>query len=670
MGATASGGLAAEPSLPPVDVGLSGGLIMPSLPEVPASGAVGCATAPSEASEVRGDFSLAMEARQSFLVGSQLTRHQLDRHSLVQAKLHRLVHRAHATLAKQTRDAVGAFEHGTHERVHLRFSRHSRFFLPRKPSKGFRASQFEFPCSHARQLSVVPRRQGREDANSHSADSGLIRVKPTCCISIRLLTAGGCVQNMRGMSYLVLARKYRPQKFEDLLGQEHVARTLTNAIKMGRVHHAFLFTGARGIGKTSAARILAKALCCAQGPTATPCGTCAICQSISSGQSVDVQEIDGASNTGVDDVRTLREGVRYLPAEARKKVYIIDEVHMLSTSAFNALLKTLEEPPEHVVFIFATTEVHKIPATIMSRCQRYDFKLLPSKVLADHLARILTNEKIAFEPDAVRLVAREAAGSVRDGLSLLDQVVAYVGDETLTRDKVAEVLGVADRRLLYQLADKVLARDVAETLRQVADAVDRGVDLMQMARAFLGFLHDIEILTAVPDAEDLIDATAEEVAETKALAGKAGKGLACSLFDRWARAVEDAARSQTPRLLLEMALVDLCNAEPLLPLGDLLDRLEKLEGRLARAGRLPARPASSESRPRGAAARQSAPARRGDGSGNGAAAAARFGHRRSVAQGARIVRTPARHGRRAGPRRSRRLGGRRGHAAVLAKVRP
>jgi DNA polymerase-3 subunit gamma/tau len=411
------------------------------------------------------------------------------------------------------------------------------------------------------------------------------------------------------MSYLVLARKYRPQKFEDLLGQEHVARTLTNAINMGRVHHAFLFTGARGIGKTSAARILARALCCAQGPTATPCGTCAICQSISSGQSVDIQEIDGASNTGVDDVRALREGVRYLPAEARKKVYIIDEVHMLSTSAFNALLKTLEEPPEHVVFIFATTEVHKIPATIMSRCQRYDFKLLPSKVLAEHLTRILTNEKIACEPDAVRLVAREAAGSVRDGLSLLDQVVAYVGQETLTREKVAEVLGVADRRLLYQLADKVLARDVAATLRLVADAVDRGVDLMQMARALLGFLHDIEILAAVPDADDLIDATAEEAAETKALAGKAGKGLAISLFDRWARAVEDAARSQTPRLVLEMALVDLCNAEPMLPLGDLLDRLEKLEGRLAGTGALPARPALAESRPRGVPpARQSAPA--------------------------------------------------------------
>jgi DNA polymerase III subunit gamma/tau len=391
------------------------------------------------------------------------------------------------------------------------------------------------------------------------------------------------------VSYLVLARKYRPQKFDDLLGQEHVARTLTNAISMGRVHHAFLFTGARGIGKTSAARILAKALCCAQGPTANPCGTCAICQSIVNGQSVDVQEIDGASNTGVDDVRALREGVRYLPAEARKKVYIIDEVHMLSTSAFNALLKTLEEPPEHVVFIFATTEVHKIPATIMSRCQRYDFKLLSSHDLSGHLTRILASEGIACDADAVRLVAREAAGSVRDGLSLLDQVVAYVGQDKVTREKVAEVLGVADRRLLFQLADKVLARDVAATLRTVADALDRGVDLMQMSRTFLGFLHDLEIVAAVPDAQDLIDATPEEAAETRTLAGKAGKALVLSLFDRWARAVEDAGRSQTPRLVLEMALVDLCQAEPLLPLGDLLDRLEKLEGRLAAAGALPTR---------------------------------------------------------------------------------
>jgi DNA polymerase-3 subunit gamma/tau len=391
------------------------------------------------------------------------------------------------------------------------------------------------------------------------------------------------------VSYLVLARKYRPQRFDDLVGQEHVARTLTNAIALERVHHAFLFTGARGIGKTSAARILAKALCCEKGPTANPCGTCAICQSISSGQSVDILEIDGASNTGVDDVRTLREGVRYMPAEARKKVYIIDEVHMLSTSAFNALLKTLEEPPAHVVFIFATTEVHKIPATIMSRCQRYDFKLLTTAALTEHLGRILEAEKIAFEPDAVRLVAREAAGSVRDSLSLLDQVVAYVGSDTLTRQRVADVLGVADRRLLFQVAETVLARDVATVLRTVAAAVDRGLDLGQFSRAFLGYLHDLEIIALVPDAADLVDASPEELSESKALVAKVQKGVFTTLFDRWARAVDEAARSQTPRLVLEMALVDLCQAEPLLPLGDLLERLDRLEGRLSSGAPAPAR---------------------------------------------------------------------------------
>jgi len=399
------------------------------------------------------------------------------------------------------------------------------------------------------------------------------------------------------VSYLVLARKYRPQRFDDLVGQEHVARTLTNAIALDRVHHAFLFTGARGIGKTSAARILAKALCCEKGPTANPCGVCAICQSVASGQSVDVLEIDGASNTGVDDVRTLREGVRYLPAEARKKVYIIDEVHMLSTSAFNALLKTLEEPPAHVVFIFATTEVHKIPATILSRCQRYDFKLLSTNALTAHLAHVLAAEKIDCEPEAVRLLAREAAGSVRDGLSLLDQVLAYVGSEKVTRERVAEVLGVADRTLLFHLAGAVLGREVATALRALADAVDRGVDLVQLARGFLGLLHDLEIAALVPDAADLIDATPEEIAEARKLSEKTPRGLVTSLFERWARAVEDAARSQTPRLIVEMALVDLCFAEPLLPLGDLLERLEKLEGRLGSSSAAPP-PAAHAGEPR------------------------------------------------------------------------
>jgi DNA polymerase-3 subunit gamma/tau len=350
------------------------------------------------------------------------------------------------------------------------------------------------------------------------------------------------------------------------------------------VHHAFLFTGARGVGKTSAARILAKALCCAQGPTATPCGVCDFCTEIASGQSVDVLEIDGASNTGVDDVRTLREGVRYLPSKGRKKVYIIDEVHMLSTSAFNALLKTLEEPPPHVVFIFATTEVHKIPSTIMSRCQRYDFKLVSTARIAEHLGSILEKERIAFEPDALRLVARQAAGSVRDALSLVDQVIAYVGDASINRERVAEVLGVADRSLLFALAEAVIARDVGAALRLVSLAVDRGIDVGQIAKSFLAHLHDLEIVGLVADPSAIVDASAEELAEARALASKAPRGLLGALFDRWARAVEEAGKSQTPRLIFEMAVVDLCFTEPLLPLGDLLQRLEELEGRLGQGG--------------------------------------------------------------------------------------
>ena len=395
------------------------------------------------------------------------------------------------------------------------------------------------------------------------------------------------------MSYLVLARKYRPQRFSELIGQEHVARTLSNAIAANRVHHAFLFTGARGVGKTSAARILAKALSCEKGPTAEPCGVCDICQEIAGGRSVDVIEIDAASNTKVEETKSVLEGVRYLPARARRKVYIIDEVHMLSAHSWNALLKTLEEPPPHVVFVFATTEVHKIPGTILSRCQRFDFKLISTPRLAAHLTEILKAEKIDATPEAVRLVARQAAGSVRDGLSLLDQTIAYVGSEKLTAEVTADVLGIADRQLLVGLATAALDRDPGNALRLIARAADRGVDLGQLGRSFLGFLRDLEIIVSVKPAPgvelgDLIDATPEEIDEAKGLAERGAPGLFTVLFDRWARAVEEASQLPTPRLLYEMAAIDLCAAEPLVPLGDLLQRLDDLEARLRGARPAPA----------------------------------------------------------------------------------
>jgi DNA polymerase-3 subunit gamma/tau len=387
------------------------------------------------------------------------------------------------------------------------------------------------------------------------------------------------------VSYLVLARKYRPQRFSELIGQEHVARTLSNAIAANRVHHAFLFTGARGVGKTSAARILAKALSCEKGPTAEPCGVCDICQEIAGGRAVDVIEIDAASNTKVEETKSVLEGVRYLPARARRKVYIIDEVHMLSAHSWNALLKTLEEPPPHVVFVFATTEAHKIPGTILSRCQRFDFKLISTARLSTHLTEILKAEKIDATPEAIRLVARQAAGSVRDGLSLLDQTIAYVGSETLTAEVTADVLGIADRQLLVGLATAALDRDPGSALRLIARAADRGVDLGQLGRSFLAFLRDLEVVASVKPAPgvelaDLIDATPEEIEEMKGLAERAGAGLTTVLFDRWARAVDEASRLPVPRLLYEMAAIDLCAAEPLVPLGDLLQRLDDLEGRL------------------------------------------------------------------------------------------
>jgi DNA polymerase-3 subunit gamma/tau len=409
------------------------------------------------------------------------------------------------------------------------------------------------------------------------------------------------------MSYLVLARKYRPQRFADLVGQEHVSRTLTNAILGNRVHHAFLFTGARGVGKTSAARILAKALCCEKGPTPEPCGVCEQCLEIAGGRSVDVVEIDAASNTKVEETKSVLEGVRYAPARARSKVYIIDEVHMLSSHSFNALLKTLEEPPPHVVFVFATTEVHKIPVTILSRCQRFDFKLISTARLTEHLAGVLAKEQLGADEEAVRVIARQAAGSVRDGLSLLDQVIAYVGDGDgqLSRAVVTDVLGVADRRLLVELAGHILARDAGATLRTLARAADGGIDLGQLSRVFLGFLRDLEIASRVKDAQDLLDVTPDELREVEALVARGAPGVYAVLFERWARLVDEASKSQTPRLLVEMAAVELCAAEPLLPIGDLLDRLDELEARLAgggstpraggSAGGVPSRPSPSSS---------------------------------------------------------------------------
>ena len=295
------------------------------------------------------------------------------------------------------------------------------------------------------------------------------------------------------MSYLVLARKYRPQTFEQVIGQEHVTRTLQNAIRRGRIHHAFLFCGGRGTGKTTTARILAKALSCDKAPTPEPCNVCPACVEITNGTSVDVQEIDAASQNRVEDIRELRESIRYAPVRGKKKLYILDEVHMLSTSAFNALLKTLEEPPPHALFVFATTDPHKLPQTILSRVQRYDFKLVPTGRLVEHLGDVLARESIEFDPSALYIVAREGAGSVRDSLSLLDQVLASA-EGRLTEDHVAAVLGVADRRLILTLGQALAGRDPATALSLIDDAFRRGFDLPQLARTLLAHLRDLVVV--------------------------------------------------------------------------------------------------------------------------------------------------------------------------------
>jgi DNA polymerase-3 subunit gamma/tau len=397
------------------------------------------------------------------------------------------------------------------------------------------------------------------------------------------------------VSYLVLARKYRPQTFEDLVGQDHVARTLASAIATRRVAHAFLFTGVRGVGKTTSARLLAKCLNCVgplgtrTEPTATPCNECAPCREITAGYDLDVQEIDGASYNGVDEVRRLQEGMTFRPARDRFKVYIVDEVHMLSTAAWNAFLKTLEEPPAHVKFIFATTEVHKVPVTILSRCQRYDFKLIPTQVIARRLEQVLAQEKIVADASAVQVLAREAAGSMRDAMSLLDQVIAFSG-ENLTGDDVTRVLGVADRAILHELATALVSGDAAACLSVVDRLASQGFDLAHVARDVLRHLRNLVVAKACvpaqgagessPSLRELLDLADEEVRDVVDLASGTELDDLSRLFQGFSRAFDDIVRSGQPRMAIEMALVRLARRPPLLPLDELLARVGDLERRL------------------------------------------------------------------------------------------
>ncbi|MBI5561865.1 MAG: DNA polymerase III subunit gamma/tau [Deltaproteobacteria bacterium] len=379
-------------------------------------------------------------------------------------------------------------------------------------------------------------------------------------------------------SYQVIARKWRPSLFEEIVGQAHVTTTLKNAVASGRIAHAYLFCGPRGVGKTTAARILAKCLNCANGPTAAPCNECGVCKSVAAGSSVDVIEIDGASNNGVENVRELRESVRYLPGSGKYKVYIVDEVHMLSTAAFNALLKTLEEPPPHAVFILATTESHKIPATIVSRCQRFDFRRIPFKDIQAHLKKIVTAESIGFEEEALYTIAREADGSLRDAQSLLEQVAAYSA-ERVTDASVAEALGLLDRNILYDLSQAILSSDGRACLNHVEKIYDFGYDLKRACASLLGYLRDLAVwkaagATALPN---LPDADLERLG---AQADSASAERLQMIFGIMSKGYEEIGRASEPRHSLEMSLLRAAHAEGLESVQSAIARLAELKRQL------------------------------------------------------------------------------------------
>ncbi|MBN2361166.1 MAG: DNA polymerase III subunit gamma/tau [Deltaproteobacteria bacterium] len=379
------------------------------------------------------------------------------------------------------------------------------------------------------------------------------------------------------MSYLVLARKWRPQRFADVVGQDHVVHTLQNALNKGRIAHAFLFTGARGVGKTTAARLLAKALQCAQGPTAEPCGTCRACLDVTEGRAIDVLEIDGASNRGIDQVRELRDGVRYLPQAARFKIVIIDEVHMLTVEAFNALLKTLEEPPAHVKFIFATTEPHKIPITILSRCQRYDFKRIGPGDIAARLRAIAGTEKIEIDDEALRLIARAAQGSMRDGLSLLDQAVAYTDGE-ITAQVAIEALGVIDRRVVVEIVDAVLGRDPNAALEAVGRAFETGIDLRQLLGELAEEFRHLVVAQVVKRPEALIDLPERELAGVVERSRTVDGADLQRLFAMATEHVDALARAESPRLVLDVLVARMASMPPYLSLAELASLVERIAG--------------------------------------------------------------------------------------------
>lgn len=370
--------------------------------------------------------------------------------------------------------------------------------------------------------------------------------------------------------YLALYRKYRPQNFDEVIGQDHIIKTLVNQIKFDKISHAYLFTGSRGTGKTSTAKIFARAINCLNNHDGSPCGECEACKALSS-NNIDVLEIDAASNNGVDEIRELREKVKYPPVVGKYKVYIIDEVHMLSTSAFNALLKTLEEPPTHTVFILATTEVHKLPATILSRCLRFDFRLVSLENLSALLERVLKSENIKFDQESINTIARAGEGSVRDTLSIADRCVSFAGDE-LTYQKVLSVLGISERETLIKLTENILSKNLGECLVELDSVLASGKSPLVFSNDLIAYLRDLLLIWSlgkkareiVVVKDDVFEAMAKQAVEENY------SKIAWSI-ETLSGVEQDLRYSAKPRIVLEAAIIKIVNE------NSLIERVEKLE---------------------------------------------------------------------------------------------
>lgn len=368
------------------------------------------------------------------------------------------------------------------------------------------------------------------------------------------------------MAYVALYRRWRPESFADLVGQEHISRTLSRAVTSGQTSHAYLFTGPRGTGKTSTAKILARALNCAEGPTLTPCGICDSCRSISDGSSMDVFEIDAASNRGIDEIRDLRESVKFAPTEGHYKIYIIDEVHMLTTEAFNALLKTLEEPPERVIFILATTEPHKVPATIQSRCQRYDFHRITVTEIRDRLIYVCKESDIAAEEDALGIIAAQADGGMRDALSILDQCMA-LAEGTLTAERVQEALGLVGRAWVRRMAGEIAARDAAALIAQLSELLQSGRELKQVLAELAQYFRRL-MIAGVGGAVSAAELCAGDAEELRMDAAQFTQEEIMSILRRLNETMQELRTSPQPRIAVETLLIGLCHTEGTAPSGE------------------------------------------------------------------------------------------------------